>query len=1697
MDRPPGSAHRSSCVKLYLCSNPEDSTVERNTLRKSVFPKLREHCRHTRGLDVRVIDPFEASDSSRWPDEQTRQQLINECRDSSAGPFLLALIGHQYGKAELPTQVEVSEFQLLLQESQQAKSSTLEVEGAYRRDENTTPPSFCLRPRRSTCCPQSEVKKEEKLKPKPEDDGLRRLFQTAVSRCVHKGLLSSDRAQRYYRSVLDVDLRFALENQPKHDIAGRCLVYIHKVINAKGEKEKRMNSQIQPQPETTSESNDGKLLSHLCDSFLPGLITSSQLLVYAIATECDHRHGYTTAKKRSYAQSLCQQVYADVVRLIDNVNISETSERAHIGDAFAREQEEQEELCKILSSFYEIIRPEEEKIRAYVQQREQQRPLVVVGGPCTGKAVLLAHCAQKIKSWLPDSNPVVLTYFLNLSNNLSPKHLLLSLCSQIAGRYRHSRSLSERNLLDDPSCSNNNSNCILVSNLDHHERITGDHVSHCCEDLSVEPYQHHSGIINPDLCLPELKEHFSSLLSLMPSTKNPLFLIFDGLDHVDHTVGPQIIESLPSPLPPNVKVLLAISAKRTQILQAVDPQSPACEISAGREESGYECVALGLADRKQCVRMLASLLSRSGRSVTSGQQALVNQVLTSCCLPLYARLLHLHTSCWHSDSDVTDSSLPDGVHSSICALLDHLEHKHGSSLVVRALSYLTLSRTGLTEAELSDLLSSDDKVLLEYVQQNETPSSDVKVPQVDVETFLLDLRSFLTLRTVKGSKVFFWVSRHFKLAVTKRYLGSHDLRKEIHSAMADYFSGQWARGITKPSLANQKSLPNKETAHIAPNTDWQPFIFASSLKDIGRVNRRKVLELPHHLQESNKFEELEVGLLLSLGFHQAMVRAGLLGNLLAMLEGEQGSPHWRFSRERGLVANILKSCACFLQSSSLQLPTVMETSLFPYLQVFPALRGFFREIREERRKRGSGLGVVLCPAPSLVPSIHCLKSDITVREVSVTEVAGNDCGMVAMITDDGTAWFWKGSGFDVVKLLLSWEKNKLKFAGLKSSGPYILLFTRCNKLFCWDVTGPEVFVQLNAESESKDPTSNIIDGFVACQKKLFIWFKDESFVRMFDVSSETVTHFQCQSCVTCLVCSSTGLYMFCGQQDSTVSIFDTNTLSLLGTCSDSKRDSVTLIILCEDKWEMACMDWTGNLTLWDVTAKTQPPRLVTKILSCGKSDNILNTDYSEEINTLLVCQSHLVTLWDTCDWEPWDKFLSPHESAFTHAVLSQDGHLFLALLDACPFVLVWRVSTGECVLSLETNGQPHTLLKTASDIICVAPDVCLTVWDAEMIDAAGASPTMRSGVKELVAGQTGDWFYTTDGLVMVWRWSLKTGVPDANLLHEGPVTKLRLSPDDLYLVTLSAGEIYVWQTEMGQNILRLSGSGASDVLITPNNNFGISLSDQRLSRVWKLAHGSIVCSIHLYLSDAQVSHESTFLIGRRGGDLLAASLWSGSINKRFSCVESSENVIAFQILSHPDFVVVMGASGAVYTWNIAEETVCKHFQLPYVFHCQPQDFQMSCDGNYALLSTDNESINLLNLSRLVLCSFKAEGPVINACLDKTGCYTAYISSSTPQEESCVCSLHARPILTVVRLADGERIGSVFLPKQPLTLVVCKCVFVGFEDGSVGVYSISDGLNTQVEPVGCSDPVGSKVKQCPFDRTPVGWLPRTSPNVTWP
>lgn len=56
-------------------------------------------------------------------------------------------------------------------------------------------------------------------------------------------------------------------------------------------------------------------------------------------------------------------MHADLIGLIKAVNVSWTRADTLICDAVARERAEQKEICNLLSGLYDVIRPEEEKVR--------------------------------------------------------------------------------------------------------------------------------------------------------------------------------------------------------------------------------------------------------------------------------------------------------------------------------------------------------------------------------------------------------------------------------------------------------------------------------------------------------------------------------------------------------------------------------------------------------------------------------------------------------------------------------------------------------------------------------------------------------------------------------------------------------------------------------------------------------------------------------------------------------------------------------------------------------------------------------------------------------------------------------------------------------------------------------------------------------------------------------------------------------------------------------------------------------------------------------------------------------------------------------------------------------------------------------------------------------------------------------------
>ena len=59
---------------------------------------------------------------------------------------------------------------------------------------------------------------------------------------------------------------------------------------------------------------------------------------------------------------------------------------------------------------------------------------------------------------------------------------------------------------------------------------------------------------------------------------------------------------------------------------------------------------------------------------------------------------------------------------SIFLLFEKVENKHGWPLVSHALAYVTASKSGVSETELEDLISLDDKVLDDIYQYHLPPT---------------------------------------------------------------------------------------------------------------------------------------------------------------------------------------------------------------------------------------------------------------------------------------------------------------------------------------------------------------------------------------------------------------------------------------------------------------------------------------------------------------------------------------------------------------------------------------------------------------------------------------------------------------------------------------------------------------------------------------------------------------------------------------------------------------------------------------------------------------------------------------------------------------------------------------------------------------------------------------------------------------
>ncbi|NWS70807.1 NWD2 protein, partial [Crotophaga sulcirostris] len=1606
-----------------------DTIAERSALREHVYPKLREFCRENYGLEFQVIDLYWGVEADEWDSpelQKTRMKLLEDCLKSSAGPCFVGLLGEKYGNIRIPGEVESAEFEMILDAAVEAKLETRILEEWYCRDENAVPPAYYLRPKsemlknyQNTMESPSNSMNENKWQDISEE--IKKIFKTAVKLLYENGKMKHSQAKRYLSSAIEDELDFALGKQTPAFLK-KCVCYIRKIANIERfvkipEMGKYMDV-VHTAGKFLRDPEAHEKLIKLRDEFIPTIVASSNLRVYTSVTHCDMKLGYSQEVENHYIEGLGKQFYEDMIDIIQ-ATVQQNFDTET--DLLYDEVLQHSSLCKTYSTFYEYRCEALNIVHKYILPSKigHINPLIIYGGPCTGKTLLLAEAAKKAYSWLqeemgPDSDPVVVVRFLGSTETSTDlRNILQSICEQLAVNYR----------------------CLVQS----------------------YPKKIH-----------DLRDLFINLLN-ESSFHRPLVIIFDALEQLTDSDDGRKLWWLPIHLPRSVRIILSTLPNKHGILQKLR-----CLI---HEEDNY--IELTARDRKMCSQILKHQLLRVKRKVTSGQQIYVNEAFSKCTLPMFVNLTFREVRNWRSHKDVDESSLCVTVHESIEQLFWSLENKCGSRLLSRALGYITMSKSGLSEMELEDILALDNSVMYE-LSESVRESNPLRIPYIYIARLKEGLQGYLIERQVKNVTLLLWANRHLQLIAQKLYLHNEEDLREMHTVMAEYFLGIWSGGRRKPFCSNDQYLngcPDHDSRGLSKEEKQcmdqiafdrqapdQPWVFQCNPlePDIFFINHRKMTELIHHLTRCGRTDDLLYRVIMNFSWLYTMIRIGQFDKALSDIELA-----YTYSQEKELkfLASTLRSIKFKVVKYPGSLSAELQQRLLPVVSSLPKLRHLLLECDKDGPKYCSIVPLHSSMDVTYSPERLPLSSSC----MHVTEILPtfNPSTIIAAL-ENGSISTWD---VETRQLLRQITTSPSVILGMKltSDEKYLVVATTKNTLLIYDNINSCLLSEVEIKGSKHcgiGGGSIFINGFTLSVNHALAWLEASKDVTVIDLLyGWPLYHFHCWYEVTCVQCSPDGVYAFCGQYLNTATIFHLGSGEKLATVtSEFSGGFVKFLLILDTAQEMVMVDNEGSLSVWN-TEEIANPQL-TDDFDCRREDSeVVSIELSEDQSAILICKALSIELLDTRVWKVAEKFRAKHNERFISAVLSKNGNCIIASMENTSAIFVWRRDTGQCMASLqEISGTIVRLIKSNHHnvLLSLSTSGVLSIWDIDIITAMSNIDKSGKPIQRLVLPARGELIYTLDGSDSVHKWNFSTGFIEAVFKHEGIVENCVLTSSGEIMVTSDDKcSQYVWHTVSGENIFRINGQKISELMITHNDQFVVSLCEQNASRVWRLATGHRVCNILVALQNAFITTANTFVVGMAKNKVLAVSLWTGSITKKFCC-DDGANIVDIKLIPDcPDIIVFITSTETVNIWSLTEEVICRRVQLPTNFLKNLEDFEISPNGKLGIITRGDENINVLDLYSGKLRVVHTPGVIWRQRLSRDGRYLVYICfrSEEDDDNGAVSSL------IVMRLADGKNIGACSLYKTPTFLALSQRhlnIIIGFDDGSIGTYTVVDRVDAALK-----------------------------------
>lgn len=423
----------------------------------------------------------------------------------------------------------------------------------------------------------------------------------------------------------------------------------------------------------------------------------------------------------------------------------------------------------------------------------------------------------------------------------------------------------------------------------------------------------------PDDLVP-LTAHFKQLLTYASKTQ-PLCLFLDSVDQLTGTQDSSKVSWLPTRLPPYCKII--VSCANEEANPEVSQEYHLLKRMIDSPANFIEITALG---EELAINVIKMWMETACRDLSNFQWRLVSNAIAKCSLPIFVKLVFAEICRWRSFTKPQDTHLASNVMDSIMMLFERIEIQHGKLLVFHALAYITASKSGLSESELEDLISLDDKVLDDVYQYHLPPVR--RIPPLLWTRIRNDLPNYLSEREADGVNVMNWYHRQFRDTARERYFKNKNMAIYFHSMTADYYLGIWGGGIPKPFKyteiqRHRFNLTDKEGIADRKVPD-QPLVFYNKEGKVCRYNLRKFGELPFHLVRSRRFTDLYKNVLFNYDWLHAKLSSCPLQAVLADFEdAAMNVDEVEAKRELNLVADALRLGGAILQ----QYPDMLASQL--------------------------------------------------------------------------------------------------------------------------------------------------------------------------------------------------------------------------------------------------------------------------------------------------------------------------------------------------------------------------------------------------------------------------------------------------------------------------------------------------------------------------------------------------------------------------------------------------------------------------------------------------------------------------------------------------------------------------------------------------------------------------------------------------